>query len=135
MRILAISILAAILFSCAGATPQGPVQVQNMSPDAFKEQNMNSKAVLLDVRTPEEFSSGHLDGAILSDFRGGDFAQDMQNWDKDKVYYLYCASGNRSGQAAELMKQAGFKHIYNLGAYKSLEEAGLPTEKGNVDNQ
>ncbi|AKD05295.1 rhodanese-like domain-containing protein [Pontibacter korlensis] len=135
MRTFILVILAAILFSCTTTQPQGPVQVHSMSPDEFKEQRMSNKTVLLDVRTPGEFASGHLDGAIISDFRGGEFAKDMANWDKDKVYYLYCASGNRSGQAAELMKQAGFKHIYNLGAYKELKEAGLPTETGNIDNQ
>ncbi|OKL40555.1 rhodanese-like domain-containing protein [Pontibacter flavimaris] len=130
MRILAISILATLMFGCAGMPQQGPAQVQKLTPTEFKEQNMNSKTVLVDVRTPEEYESGHLDGAMLSDFRGGVFAEDLKNWDKDKVYYLYCASGNRSGQAAELMKQAGFQHIYDLGGYQSLKEAGLPTETG-----
>ncbi|WP_266202297.1 rhodanese-like domain-containing protein [Pontibacter kalidii] len=130
MRILATSLLAALLFGCAGTPQQVSAQVQHMTPTEFKEQNLNSKTVVVDVRTPEEYASGHLDGARLSDFRGGEFAEEMKNWDKDKVYYLYCASGNRSGQAAELMKQAGFKHIYNLGGYQDLKEAGLPTEAG-----
>ncbi|MCX2740129.1 rhodanese-like domain-containing protein [Pontibacter anaerobius] len=130
MRILVISLLAAIMFSCAGTPQQGPAQVQKLTPNEFKEQNMNSKTVLVDVRTPEEYESGHLDGALLSDFRGGAFTEDMKNWDKDKVYYLYCASGNRSGQAAELMKQAGYKYIYDLGGFQDLKEAGLPTEAG-----
>ncbi len=92
---------------------------------------MNSKTVLVDVRTPEEFATGHLEGALNSDFRGGAFATEMQNWDKDKTYYLYCASGNRSGKAAELMKEAGFRNIVNVGAFQDLKEAGLPTETGN----
>ncbi|WP_276496578.1 rhodanese-like domain-containing protein [Pontibacter litorisediminis] len=133
MKVVAISLLAALMFSCAGTPQQGPAQVQNMTPTEFKRQNLNSKTVLVDVRTPEEYASGHLDGAMLSDFRGGDFAEDIRNWDKDKVYYLYCASGNRSGQAAELMKQAGFKHIYNLGGYQDLKVAGLPTEAGAAE--
>lgn len=132
MRVIAFAILAAFAFSCATPPQQGPVAVQKLTPTEFKQQNMNNKTHLVDVRTPQEFASGHLDGAMLSDFRGGDFAEDIKSWDKDKVYYLYCASGNRSGQAAQLMKEAGFKHIYDLGGYQALKEAGLPTETGEA---
>ncbi|TPE42890.1 rhodanese-like domain-containing protein [Pontibacter mangrovi] len=135
MRTIILALLAAVMFSCAGTPQQEPAQVQKLTPSEFKQQNMNRKTVLLDVRTPEEYAGGHLDGAMLSDFRGGEFAKDMQNWDKDKVYYLYCASGNRSGKASEMLKQAGFKHIYDLGGYQSLVEAGLPTETGAAEQK
>lgn len=129
MKITLFSILFAVVFlGCAGPQ-QRTVAVQNLSPTEFKDQKLSRKAVLLDVRTPEEFASGHLEGAANSDYRGGEFAQEMKNWDKDKVYYLYCASGNRSGKAAELLKEAGFKHIYNIGGYSALKEAGLPTKE------
>ncbi|RIJ42609.1 rhodanese-like domain-containing protein [Pontibacter oryzae] len=128
MKNIALSmIVALLLFSCTATQPQGPVEVKNMTPTAFKSQQMGRKTVVIDVRTPEEYASGHLDGASNSDFRNGDFARELENWDKDKVYYLYCASGNRSSKAAALLKEAGFKHIYNLGAYPDLKQAGLPT--------
>ncbi|ARS35937.1 rhodanese-like domain-containing protein [Pontibacter actiniarum] len=128
MKKIALSIAAGImLFGCATAQQQGPAEVKNLTPDEFKEQKMNSRAVLIDVRTPEEYATGHLDGAVNSDYRGGDFAGDLQRWDKDKVYYLYCATGNRSSKAAELLKEAGFKHIYNIGGFQTLKESGLPT--------
>jgi len=135
MRLFTIALVAVLTFGCARTLQQAPAQVQHMTPTEFKEQRLTKKTVVVDVRTPEEYESGHLDGAMLSDFRGGAFAQDIQNWDKDKVYYLYCASGNRSGKAAELMKEAGFKHIYNLGAFQTLKEAGLPTETGPKEAQ
>ncbi|SFU53992.1 rhodanese-like domain-containing protein [Pontibacter akesuensis] len=131
MKSYLIVLLAAGLFSCTSTPPQAPAEVQQMTAQTFREQNMNSKTVLVDVRTPEEFATGHLEGALNSDFRGGAFATEMQNWDKDKTYYLYCASGNRSGKAAELMKEAGFRNIVNVGAFQDLKEAGLPTETGN----
>ncbi|WP_439881853.1 rhodanese-like domain-containing protein [Pontibacter sp. MBLB2868] len=128
MKTIFLSLLAVILLSCVGPQ-QGPVEVKKLTAEQYKNQKMTNKAVLLDVRTPEEYATGHLDGAANVDYRGGDFAQEMQNWDKNKVYYLYCASGNRSGKAAELLKEAGFKHIYNIGGYSTLKEAGLPTEE------
>ena len=127
MKMIVLSIVTALLFSCS--EPQQDVaKVKQLTPNEFKKQKLSGKSVLLDVRTPEEFSAGHLDGAENVDYRGGDFAKQMSNWDKDKVYYLYCASGNRSGKAAELLREAGFKHIYNIGGYNTLKEAGVPTE-------
>lgn len=127
MKNLVLSIVASLLLiSCNTAQPQGPVEVKNMSPTQFKTQQMGRKTVLVDVRTAEEYAAGHLDGASNTDYRNGDFAKKLESWDKDKVYYLYCASGNRSSKAAALLKEAGFKHIYDLGAYPVLKEAGLP---------
>jgi len=131
MRAILLSVSFLALLSCAGPQQSSvPAQVQNLTPGQFKEQRMSRKTMLVDVRTPEEFAAGHLDGALNSDYRGGAFAEEIKNWDKDKVYYLYCASGNRSGKAAELLKEAGFRHIYNVGAFTTLKEAGLPTEAG-----
>ena len=132
MKMIILSILTALLLGCA-EPQQDQTKVKQLTPLEFKKQKMSSKAVLLDVRTPEEYAAGHLDGADNVDYRGGDFAKQMQNWDKDKVYYLYCASGNRSGKAAELLREAGFKHIYNIGGYSTLKEAGVPTE-GDAGN-
>lgn len=125
--ILASLLISVFLLGCTGQQ-QKTAEVKQLSPTEFKDQRMSTKAVLLDVRTPEEFAMSHLEGASNADYRGGEFAQEMKNWDKNKIYYLYCASGNRSGKAAELMKEAGFKHIYNVGGFNALKEAGLPTE-------
>ncbi|WP_232058409.1 rhodanese-like domain-containing protein [Nibribacter ruber] len=101
---------------------------EQLSPSQFKTLAQKEKGVVVDVRTPEEFAAGHLQAALLSDFRGGQFAKDFAGWDKDKTYYLYCASGNRSGQAAKLMLDAGFTKVYNVGAFNQLKEGGLPVE-------
>ncbi|MHA6248779.1 rhodanese-like domain-containing protein [Pontibacter sp. CAU 1760] len=131
MKTTVLSLLFLGLLSCAAPQQQLPPQVQILNPEQFKDQRMGRKTMLVDVRTPEEFAAGHLDGAINSDFRGGAFAEEIKDWNKNKVYYLYCASGNRSGKASELMKEAGFKHIYNIGGFPALKEAGLPTEAGS----
>lgn len=102
--------------------------VKSISPAAYKEQ-VKQGDVLVDVRTPAEFKAGHVKKALNSDFNGGQFAEQIKGWDKSKTYYLYCASGNRSGKAAKLMSEAGFKHIFDLGAYKDLKAGGLPVSQ------
>ena len=64
--------------------------------------------VVLDVRTPEEFSEGHLEGAVLVDFYDADFAEQLAALDPDVPYLVYCRSGNRSGQTLDIMQQLGF---------------------------
>lgn len=77
--------------------------------------------VVIDVRTKGEHEQGHL--AITDaqhDILNGDFQAEIANMDKNKTYYLYCRSGNRSGQAARMMKQEGFEKVYNIGGYDDL---------------
>ena len=49
--------------------------------------------------------------------------------DKDKTYYLYCRSGNRSGQAARIMKSKGFDNVYNVGGFEDLVRFGFESDK------
>ncbi|GGK68199.1 rhodanese-like domain-containing protein [Rufibacter glacialis] len=100
-----------------------------MAPAEYKEISKKEKGVLVDVRTPEEFKAGHLKKARHSDLRGGQFANEFADWNRDQTYYLYCASGNRSGQALKLMQEAGFTKVYNLGGYKDLKAAGVKTKE------
>ena len=83
--------------------------------------------VVLDVRTPEEFSEGHLDGAINVDFYEADFGTNLANLDKDVPYVLYCRSGNRSGTTAQEMRSLGFTEVYEVdGGILSWLDSGLP---------
>jgi phage shock protein E len=84
--------------------------------------------VVLDVRTPEEFSTGHLRGAQNLNFRDPNFPTLLAGLDTAKTYVLYCASGNRSGKAAVLMQEKGFRRLVNAGAYKDLKAAGVKTQ-------
>lgn len=75
----------------------------------------DDQAVILDVRTPEEVSQGYIPGAIHLDiYRGQEFINELEKLDKSKHYYVYCRSGNRSGQACSLMNQLGFETAWNL---------------------
>ncbi len=69
---------------------------------------------LIDVRTPEEYADGYIDGAINIDFRSEDFEEQIARIDKSKPVAVYCGKGGRSGKCSAYMKKAGFKKIYDL---------------------
>lgn len=83
--------------------------------------------VILDIRTPPEFQSGHLPGAQLVDYYSRDFQERLKALDKEKMYLIYCRSGNRSGRALSLFSQLGFNRIYHMeGGVNSWIKAGFP---------
>ena len=89
-----------------------------------------TNAVVLDVRTPEEFAKGHIPGAKLIDFKASDFTARIEKLDKSKRYLVHCAVGGRSAKAAEQMVKLGFPNVVNLdGGMKAWEAAGKPVEK------
>jgi len=86
--------------------------------------------VILDVRTPEEYASGHIERAVNLDFYSETFEEELGKLDRDKIYLIYCRSGNRSGKAQDIMKELGFREVYNMRAGMSRWEAvGLPVVK------
>ncbi len=75
----------------------------------------SEESVIIDVRTDDEFSTGYIKGAVNIDFyKGNEFISEIEKLEKSKAYFIYCKSGARSGQTCELMKQKGFKKVYNL---------------------
>ena len=90
-----------------------------------------ANAVLLDVRTAGEYQTGYIAGTMLNiDYRSADFADKISKLDKQKTYFVYCRSGKRSASAIEIMKQQGFKHLYDLeGGIVAWEKAGKPIYK------
>ncbi|KAA9339735.1 rhodanese-like domain-containing protein [Hymenobacter busanensis] len=105
-----------------------PARAQTVDAKQAQEMLAKPNTVLLDVRTPDEFSKGHLRGARNVNFLSTDFPDQVAKLDPNATYVLYCASGNRSGKALALMQQNGFKHVVNAGGYASLKEAGMPAE-------
>ena len=75
----------------------------------------DENAVILDVRTEDEFNEGFIANAINIDIhRGQDFVNEIEVLDKSKNYYVYCRSGMRSAKACEIMNQLGFENACNL---------------------
>ena len=87
---------------------------QALLPTEFKDKLKKENGVLLDVRTPEEFSAEYISGAVNIDVRAGDFNSRIDALDKNKPYFLYCKSGKRSDEAYNLMKEKGFKSLVQL---------------------
>ncbi len=96
-----------------------------LTTDEFKTALATEKGVLIDVRSASEVEAGYIDGAINYDFNNGDFANTIESLDKSKTYYLYCRTGGRSGKSADLLLQAGFANVYNVGGFEELENAGF----------
>ena len=71
-------------------------------------------AQLIDVRTPDEFSGGHLDQADNINYNDAGFETKIQKLDKSKPVFVYCLSGGRSGKAAAKMKELGFQEVYDM---------------------
>ena len=80
----------------------------------FAQTISNPAVVLIDVRTPSEYASGHIANAVNIDVESGTFEQQIASLDKSKTYAVYCHSGRRSANAASIMSKAGFTKIFNL---------------------
>ena len=92
--------------------------------------SVNKDIVLIDVRTPEEFASGHLENAVNMNYFDSDFDVQLKTLDKNKTVYLYCKSGRRSANAAEKLEDMGFVKIYDLeGGILSWQAKGLTFSK------
>jgi len=85
----------------------------------IKQDVIGKNVQLVDVRTPEEYNSGHIDDAVNFDLsRQKSFLEQINTLDKDKPVYLYCAVGSRSAYAAKILEREGFTKIFDYsGGY------------------
>jgi rhodanese-related sulfurtransferase len=97
-----------------------------ISPDQYQTDFAKPRKphVLIDVRTPEEFGSGHIPGAINIDVQV--LTQRLQDIPRDRPVVLYCRSGNRSATAAGMLQRAGYGEVFDLGGIGAWARAGLP---------
>ena len=102
-----IIIISLFLFSCSNDN--------KLTADKFLEEINSSKINLIDVRTYDEFASGHIPNAINIDFKNfTEFQENINLIDKDRPTYIYCLSGGRSTIAYSYLKDIGFKNLYEL---------------------
>ncbi len=120
-----ISILLGSLFlltacgSSSGAT--------NLGAEAFQSKIAETGIIVVDVRTPFEFMTGHIQGAINIDAEASTFDSDIAKLDKSATYAIYCQSGRRSGIAAKKMTDAGFTNVFNMqDGINDWNSAGYP---------
>ena len=81
----------------------------------WASESVETNNIILDVRTPEEFSEGYITNATnLNIYDANTFMSKIQSFNKENNYYIYCKSGARSAQACQIMGQLGFSNVYNL---------------------
>lgn len=99
----------------------------DFSQEEWVEQlQQDENAFILDVRTEDEVEEGYIPNATNIDiYLGQGFLEELEKLDKSKNYYVYCRSGNRSGQACAIMNSVGFENTYNL-------EGGFMNWEGEV---
>ena len=140
MKKILLSILAAIGLSTTGCSAQaGKAEkaassddgITVLSPQAFIDQaKADSTALILDVRTKEEYAEGHLTCAHQLDFLNAEaFDAGIKQLDKAHTYYIYCRSGRRSHGACEKMQKQGFKVFDMEGGILNWIKLGMPVTK------
>lgn len=105
-------LLLAMLPIAFGSYAQG--NGSSLGTQAFKAAIDKDDALLLDVRTPAEFTEGHIEGAANADWLSGNLLKDLSGIDKTMPVLLYCAKGGRSGEAMKAMIKDGFTDVRDL---------------------
>lgn len=121
MKIVSIIIGTLLLISCSGQAQNGNSESKLIGPKEFKtEMQQENDFYLIDVRTPAEYNAGTIEGATNLNIYGDNFKAELDKLDKEKPVYVFCAVGGRSGQAAKILKEKGFKEIIDLkGGYNA----------------
>lgn len=120
--LIVMGLLATLLGACAGNQ-----NIESVNAEAFKKEISADDVQLIDVRTPTEFTNGHIEGAINLDIKRSDFVDEAnKTLDKTRKVYLYCRSGARSMQAANKLAKEGYQIVNLKGGIMEWEGEGLP---------
>jgi len=137
MRKYLVILLAATTFAFSSCT-NGQTQISNTNLTATEFADKIKElysAPIVDVRTPDEFSKGHLQNAFNYNWNGNDFQKQISKLDKSKPVFVYCLSGGRSSSAASQMRSEGFKEVYELsGGIMKWRAANLPETTDNTSS-
>lgn len=126
--LLAVVLVAAgslLLSACGGSEEQAGAGTPAPGEPAAAAA-LDQDAVVIDVRTPEEYDAGHVQDAQLIDIQSPEFAAGIAELDPDQTYVVYCRSGNRSAVAAEQMRAEGLT-VLDGGGLDDMTAAGWPT--------
>jgi len=115
------------LFSCENTNSQ---IIEDVNTENFHQLIEKGDGIIIDVRTSQEFNSGHIIDATNIDFYSDDFTDKLKIVRKDVPIYVYCRSGGRSSSAADKMEKLGFTKVYNMiGGIGSWQSEGYETIK------
>ena len=123
-RFFALVVVLLLAAACGG----DDAAVAEVGIDDAVEAVAERGVVVLDVRTPEEFAAGHLEGAVNLDAQDPAFRDQVAELDRDGAYVVYCRTGNRSAAAAAVMEELGFDDVRTVtgGGFAELAAAGAP---------
>lgn len=132
-KLFSIAFAAVLLYSCTNGQTSSATKT-NLSAAEFSEKIKTlSDALIIDVRTAEEFTDGHIQNALNYDWNGNGFEKQIATLDKTKPVFVYCLSGGRSSAAANHMRESGFKEVYELqGGMMKWRGANLPETTENT---
>jgi rhodanese-related sulfurtransferase len=91
-----------------------PTDYKQVESKEFAALTAEPNTVILDVRTPEEFASGHIAGAVNINYNSSDFKSQIDALDQGKTYLVYCHSGKRSKAAVSVLQKQGFLNLVEL---------------------
>ena len=130
MKKILLSLLTAISFGTTGCSAQSD-GINVLSPKDFIEQaKADTTAIILDVRTPEEYKEEHLAGVQQLDFLNSEaFDAGIKQLDNTHTYYVNCRSGKRSHHACMKMQKQGLKVFDMEGGILNWKKLGMPTTK------
>jgi rhodanese-related sulfurtransferase len=125
--LIAVAVGVGIFFS---TKPTSNKTYSHLNPEQFNTELNTGSYSLLDIRTTDEFNTGHIKNATQIDYYQTEvFSKYLDNLDKTKKYLIYCRSGNRSGKAIEIMQQKGFTNVSDLtGGITAWTAANLSLE-------
>jgi thioredoxin 1 len=123
------SILILFIYACSTGHAQSNPNL--LPPTEFKKKvEVTEKAIILDVRTPEEYQDGHLANAVNMNWNDDAFDKQIKTLDKNSPVFVYCYGGGRSSSAAKELRKQGFTNVYDLkGGMEAWRETGLPEVK------
>jgi len=136
-RLFLIVSLPLVLIAFSGTTvlsvqdqPQPKPEVKKIDIDEFDTMRQGKDAVVLDVRTKQEFAEGHVPGAVNIDISDPQFRKKVGELDKSKTYLVHCARGVRSARATKAMSAMGFDRLFDFhGGFEAWKKSGKPIEK------
>ena len=124
------------LFSCVNTNSQ---ITEDINAEKFHQLIEKGDGIIIDVRTSQEFNSGHIIDATNIDFYSEDFTDKLKIVRKDVPIYVYCRSGGRSSSAANKMEKLGFTKVYNMiggiGSWQSEGYKTIKSKEGKTTNQ
>jgi phage shock protein E len=122
MKRFAIATLAAFL-SFTGLSYAGSDQPQEPIPEQRAWRLIDDGALLIDVRSRQEYEAGHLENSINIEHDKIEKIAEVIGEDKDREVVVYCRSGRRSGEAKKSLEKYGYKNIHNGLGYEGLKKA------------